>query len=369
MHFRIVRGNSDMHKHNKYAGGEHEFRQALSILSYCENREKKPDVSISCAEHEHKPTMWICTLENQASFTPQHIWICKCFPAQKALTSCYYVIPVGADTTAWKYIIGGRARERRVALDSCWGDVCTLLACTHLWVLGCLFVCRNVINASGVSLLLARIWDALGHTIMKGLITEGIETFKEINPDHNSAGSQTLCTDRAMLEERIWLRKFISHQMQVKVTSPWWLCLNRDVYKCSTLPTHWWHTNGDIRHCLFHPLQSLQSQLDERVSVGSSKRSSQLRARGSTFVQEDLQDPKHWRAPQKLLIIIILKSWGGFRDCLCTGPKIPCYVPARTCAWYLFVQVLRLIKHHRIQSLRERTLSRRYFKAEVWQLL
>ncbi len=38
----------------------------------------------------------------------------------------------------------------------------------------------------------------------------------------------------------------------------------------------------------------------------------------------NLQGPKVWRGPQKLLVLIILKSWG---DCLCTGPRIPCYVP------------------------------------------
>lgn len=112
-----------------------------------------------------------------ASFTPQHIWICKCFPAQKALTSCYYMIPVGADTTAWKYIIGDRTRERRVPLDNCRGDVCTLLAC----VCGCWCACvsqRNVIMPV-VFLYCSPEYEMCWVVpVVNWLITEGIKTFK-----------------------------------------------------------------------------------------------------------------------------------------------------------------------------------------------
>ncbi len=41
----------------------------------------------------------------------------------------------------------------------------------------------------------------------------------------------------------------------------------------------------------------------------------------------NLQGPKMWRGPRKLLVIIIFKSWGHLRDCLCTGPRNLCYGP------------------------------------------
>lgn len=82
-----MREFTHMQKHNKCAGGYH--RQTPVLLwgsgRTRSGKEYMSDAFINSAKHEHKSTMWICTLENQPGFTHQHIWICKCFLAQKSL--------------------------------------------------------------------------------------------------------------------------------------------------------------------------------------------------------------------------------------------------------------------------------------------
>lgn len=153
-------------------------------------------------EHAHKREPAV------ASFTPQHIWICKCFPAQKALTSCYYIIPVGADTTAWKYIIGGRASEQRShrQLPGRCGHVTCMHAAVGARTCVCVFPQRNVIMLVVFPYRSPEYEMCWVVQVMMGLVTKGKS--KEINSDHNSKQQAAMTP--------------------IDLKSSWWLCLCRN---------------------------------------------------------------------------------------------------------------------------------------------
>lgn len=91
------------------------------------------------------------------------------FPGTKALTSCYYTIPVGAETRLWKDMRGGRTRDRRVVLQSCRGDVCTCSKAAWMLLISTEECWRGTVVFLS---LLTRMWAVPGHCgsgLMQGM--------------------------------------------------------------------------------------------------------------------------------------------------------------------------------------------------------
>lgn len=197
-----------MHEHHKYAGEENEFRQALSVLFYCENRGKKSLMRPLAVQNMN--TNPLCEYAHQKIshgklHSSTHLNM-QMFPGTKSLDKLLLHDSCGCRHNSLK-IYYRRQSKREESSPRQLPGRCVHVARMHVFVGACVRVCvcsqRNVIM-SVVFLYCPpeyeMRWVIL---VMKGLVTEGIKTFKEINPDRGSAGSQTLCTDHVMLEERI----------------------------------------------------------------------------------------------------------------------------------------------------------------------
>lgn len=144
-----------MHRHNKCAGGDDKYRQT-PVLLWRSGRirivaKNECDAFINGSKHEHKSTMWICTLENQPrresvvnTFEYANVsWHKKSLDRRLLHDSsgCRYNGLKGhyrkSKDRGWR--IGGGAVP-----DSCWVDVYLLPVFIHLWVHVCVYSQRNL---------------------------------------------------------------------------------------------------------------------------------------------------------------------------------------------------------------------------------
>lgn len=164
-----------MHKHkHKHAGEERKFKQALTGSFCCENGEKKkkPKTISPMRPVQNVNTNPLCeyarwTISHGEHHSSAHLNM-QMFPSTKSLDKLLLHDSCGCRHNSLKIYYRRQKRREESGPRRLPGR-----CCMHACIRGCLYVCLCVSteecdNADGVSLLLTRIRDVLGHTGYKG---------------------------------------------------------------------------------------------------------------------------------------------------------------------------------------------------------